>query len=146
MSWMAPVDLQNWWKCCKETCQREVNPVLNGDQCPDCGHTRCETCGSVTQPLTPVRDSFHLHNHHEWEGCLNEVGQYNKEAEYSEYVVHHVPCGNVPNGQQCTGPVSTAEFWRCCQCSEKINSQWAGNDCTSCSHTKCLYCTICKTT
>jgi len=31
-----------WWRCCG--CGREVNPDLNNDDCPDCGHHKCDEC------------------------------------------------------------------------------------------------------
>ncbi|KAG4436920.1 hypothetical protein IFR05_007608 [Cadophora sp. M221] len=31
-----------WWQCCG--CHRELNPELYGEDCPDCGHQRCEDC------------------------------------------------------------------------------------------------------
>jgi len=37
-------DTSGWWVCCG--CDREVNPSLYGEDCPDCGHTKCSDCGT----------------------------------------------------------------------------------------------------
>lgn len=36
--------------------------------------------------------------------------------------------------------VSMDGWWQCCQCSEKVFSNWHGVECISCSHGYCRYC------
>src|SRR4051812_29158777 len=31
-----------WWKCCQ--CGREVSYESCGDDCPDCSHSKCDSC------------------------------------------------------------------------------------------------------
>lgn len=41
---------RGWWVCC--SCNREVDPLIWTDDCPDCGHTKCDYCTSA-QPGSP---------------------------------------------------------------------------------------------
>jgi hypothetical protein len=40
-------NVDGWWVCCYESCGRDVNPEACGHTCPDCAHSRCETCPSL---------------------------------------------------------------------------------------------------
>jgi hypothetical protein len=44
---MGP-SLRPWWQCCQ--CSREVNPVIWGDCCPDCSHSK----GRASLPSSPT--------------------------------------------------------------------------------------------
>jgi hypothetical protein len=46
--------LEGLWEC--HECKREVNSSLNGTTCPQCLHTRCDSCKSPPPGPEPIRD------------------------------------------------------------------------------------------
>jgi hypothetical protein len=48
-------NMDGWWVCCCDG--REVDPSTWGDACPDCAHSRCETCPDSSDGVSKVVDS-----------------------------------------------------------------------------------------
>lgn len=156
-----PPDTSDWWVCCQ--CNREVNPVKDGDICPDCQHKKDEYCTTTKHPTTPIKQrsdfdfeapipastpsysqqagiGYQKHTHyanaqhqHAHDGCYHNVHSLRHHAS----PVEHLPTP----GYEYTPPPNMNGWWRCCQCSTDINRDWYGTDCTNCGHVKCVYCT-----
>ncbi|KAG4437700.1 hypothetical protein IFR05_006824 [Cadophora sp. M221] len=130
---------KGWWNCCQ--CHREVNPETHGYTCPDCAnHPKCDSCTTNTHGPTPAND--HLDFGAQTYGRSDSHGSVADHHEHSQHS-HDLPVNYMPNaGYDFTkSDPSMEEFWKCCQCSEKVNSEWAGLECTACNHVKCDYCT-----
>ncbi len=53
-----PDPMADWWQCC--SCAREVNTEIHGDDCPDCGHVKCDHCYNLAGH-PPPRPKYALH-------------------------------------------------------------------------------------
>ncbi|KAG4413353.1 hypothetical protein IFR04_013504 [Cadophora malorum] len=155
-STMTPTpDTSTWWKCCSSDCGREVNPEAHQSTCPDCGHTRCDTCTTTSPPLTPIKNQFEInlevssHGQPRFQAAASGYREYTYQQHdnddyfdtYRSQPMHSLPVSDLqgPESSHTPYPPMTT-YWECCQCYEQVNSDFYGDECTGCNHVKCIYC------
>jgi hypothetical protein len=147
-SYTQPPNTEEHWKCCK--CEFDVVPTkLDGTTCPNCSHTKCDDCGHVTPPPTPVRNShttyyryFECSHDSDLRFHLADLSQPAPYANGNADLESHYGYGIAHNH---SARPSITGWWKCCQCFMVVNPAVNGSDCpdSDCGHKRCYYCTTC---
>ncbi len=132
-SWAESPETETWWVCCK--CQREVNPAVWKEECPECNHAKCDECKSVQHEIPPIRDHFRrLAQYTDQSYCAHDTPFNSGTIEGSRRGAIFVS-GNYPvTNPLKTYPAPMASWWQCCQCSREVNYDLFGDDCPDCGH------------
>ncbi|KAE9365299.1 hypothetical protein N431DRAFT_352760 [Stipitochalara longipes BDJ] len=107
--------LAGWWKCCNETCNREVNSELWGSTCPDCNHQKCGSCEENIARNRRFGRRIRCEN--------TEHTRQTRQPTIADYT-----------------RVDKSKWWICCQDRREVNFDIWGDYCPDCSHPKCSYC------
>jgi hypothetical protein len=135
---MNPPSLEGWWKCCggeESDCGREVNPELNQETCPECGHSKCDSCDKIDTP-SPIPEEYGVSGSQYYSNILHP-SNYSQRTSNDHDCQHQHIHGLEP--VEYTRRPSTRGWWHCCQCGADNNPAVSGWTCPICYHDKCDY-------